>query len=174
MAKNSPATLKARNEKRAYWKRTIDPSSFPHTIVKRCISCNEMKKCKWAATFTQTGQPEYRSRCVECQKKRYKEIAVKKRDRISKNAKRRRQELKIKYIEYLGGKCSRCGYDCSLRALTFHHRIRHDKERDLSQMLDWSWERVKAELDKCELVCFNCHMEMEDEFERRKNESHKK
>jgi len=41
-------------------------------------------------------------------------------------------------------------------------------------MLDWSWERVKAELDKCELVCFNCHMEMEDEFERRKNESHKK
>jgi hypothetical protein len=173
MAKNSPASLKARNEKRAYWKRTIDPSNFPHVIVKRCISCNEMKGCRWAATFTQTGCPEYRPRCIECQKKRYKEIAIKKRERISKNAKRRRQELKIKYIEYLGGKCSRCGYNRSLRALTFHHRTRHDKERDLSQMLDWSWERVKAELDKCDLVCFNCHMEMEDEFERRKNESHK-
>src|SRR5688572_20767408 len=69
MAKNSPATLKARNEKRAYWKRKIDPSSFPHTIVKWCISCNEMKECNWAATFTQSGHPEYRSRCVECQKK---------------------------------------------------------------------------------------------------------
>jgi hypothetical protein len=171
MAKNSPESLKARNEKRAHWKQTIDPSSFPHTLLKRCIACGEVAECKWMATFTQTGQPEYRSRCIECQKKHYKEIAANKRKKLSGYAKRRRQEFKAKYIEYLGGKCCRCGYSKCPRALTFHHRNREHKERELSAMLDWSWERVRAELDKCELVCFNCHMEWEEEFERVKNEN---
>lgn len=173
MPKNSPEALKRRNEKRNYWKRTIPLDSFPHTIVKQCIECGEMKQCRWAATFLQTGQPEYRSRCIECQRLRYKRIRLKKQAVITVQARRRRRDAKARYIEYLGGQCERCGYNKCQRALTFHHRNRADKELSLSQTLDWSWVKIKAELDKCELVCFNCHMEAEDEYERQKDENRK-
>ena len=43
--------------------------------------------------------------------------------------------------------------------MTFHHRDPADKEFLVSQMRDRSWEVPRAELDKCDLLCFNCHME---------------
>ena len=38
-----------------------------------------------------------------------------------------------------------------------------EKEGTVGQMLDWSWDKLKAELDKCDLMCFNCHMELQGE-----------
>jgi hypothetical protein len=32
-------------------------------------------------------------------------------------------------------------------------------------MMDRAWHLVLEELKKCDLLCFNCHMEIEDEFE---------
>jgi hypothetical protein len=43
--------------------------------------------------------------------------------------------------------------------MTFHHRDAVTKEFSVSQMLDRSWEVLRPELDKCDLLCFNCHME---------------
>lgn len=33
------------------------------------------------------------------------------------------------------------------------------KEFTVSQMLDRKWSILATELDKCDLLCFNCHME---------------
>ena len=75
--------------------------------------------------------------------------------------------VKQKCIDYLGGKCSICGYNKSPRALTFHHRSRKDKERNISKMIvNNSFEKIKKELDKCELLCFNCHMELEENYKK--------
>jgi transcription elongation factor Elf1 len=77
----------------------------------------------------------------------------------------RRRELKRLAIEYKGGKCCRCGYNKSVRALHFHHL--DPKEKDFGIGLDGhvhSWEELKKELDKCILVCANCHAELEDEI----------
>jgi len=53
-------------------------------------------------------------------------------------------------------KCNRCGYD-DWRALQFHHH-NDDKEGTPSEMArNRSWDVVKAELDKCEVLCANCH-----------------
>ena len=72
----------------------------------------------------------------------------------------RQRKLKKKAIDYLGGKCQKCGYDKCQAALEFHHRNPAAKEFSLAQMKSTSFgEKVKSELDKCVLLCANCHRE---------------
>ena len=75
--------------------------------------------------------------------------------------KRRRKKLREMGIEYKGGKCVCCGYSADMTALDFHHKDEDTKDFGLSQRgLTRSWEKIKAELDKCVLVCANCHREI--------------
>lgn|SRR5574337_1117061 len=69
-----------------------------------------------------------------------------------------RQRLKLKAIQYKGGRCKNCGYNKSIRALGFHHLDASQKDFNISSYAK-SWERIKKELDKCVLLCANCHME---------------
>jgi hypothetical protein len=80
----------------------------------------------------------------------------------------RRALMKRKAIEYKGGKCERCGYNTCDRALAFHHLDPSQKEFSISRT-NKGWEKMKIELDKCILVCCNCHMEIHDEIEKEKN-----
>ena len=76
---------------------------------------------------------------------------------------KRRDKVKKMSVEYKGGCCSICGYDKCIKALEFHHLDRDDKEFGISKNGHTrSWDRVKLELDKCILVCSNCHREIED------------
>lgn len=64
-------------------------------------------------------------------------------------------------IEYKGGKCSVCGYKKYVGALEFHHLDEKNKKFDLSTKgITRSWAKTKAELEKCVLVCANCHREI--------------
>jgi len=70
-----------------------------------------------------------------------------------------RKRLKEKAVEYKGGMCECCGYDRAIEALEFHHR--NPKEKDFSPSgKSISWERMKKEIDKCIMVCANCHREI--------------
>lgn len=70
-----------------------------------------------------------------------------------------RRNMKKWAIEYLGGKCSKCGYNKCQGALVFHH-VSGDKEFTISNSgITRSQERMKAELAKCVLLCANCHAE---------------
>ena len=82
---------------------------------------------------------------------------------IRKTAERRRR-LKVMVVEYLGGKCIRCGYNKCVAALEAHHRDPATKSFALALSgLTKSWARIKAEADKCDLLCANCHREKHDE-----------
>lgn len=72
---------------------------------------------------------------------------------------RRRFEKKKRAVEYLGGKCVDCGYDKYIEALEFDHIDPSKKEFSISGNHCVSWERIKKELDKCEIRCANCHRE---------------
>lgn len=90
-----------------------------------------------------------KTRCVKC-----RSAAVQKR----------RDKLKQMAVEYKGGKCERCEYSKSLNALDFHHKDRTQKDFGISKAgITRSWNKVKAELDKCILVCSNCHREIHAE-----------
>jgi hypothetical protein len=84
--------------------------------------------------------------------KAYQREHMKYRNRVFKQA----------CVDYKGGECERCGYSRSLRALHFHHP-NDDKEFNISDARGKGWEKVTDELDKCELLCGNCHMEQHDE-----------
>ena len=66
---------------------------------------------------------------------------------------------KIEAIEYKGGKCQVCGYDKYYGALEFHHRDPNEKGVDWGKMRLMSKEKLLAELDKCDILCANCHRE---------------
>jgi len=72
-----------------------------------------------------------------------------------------RTKMKIKAVQYKGGKCERCGYDRSIAALEFHHKDPTQKDFEISTTgCTRSWEKIKAEVNKCELLCANCHREI--------------
>lgn len=72
-----------------------------------------------------------------------------------------RQRLKLLALEYKGGKCESCGYNKCSAALHFHHRDRSTKSFELHATQRTLLESVKDELDKCDLLCANCHAEVE-------------
>ena len=86
----------------------------------------------------------------------------------------RMRTLKSKMIEYKGGKCVRCGYDKYQGALEFHHINPDMKDFNPSHLRKYSFdERIKEELDKCILVCSNCHREIHHEIIQEKYKSKK-
>jgi hypothetical protein len=74
---------------------------------------------------------------------------------------KRRKKLREMAVQYGGGKCVLCGYDRCVEALEFHHKDSSKKDFAISQDgLTRSWERIKDEIDKCVLICANCHREL--------------
>lgn len=67
------------------------------------------------------------------------------------------RRIKEKAIEYKGGCCQSCGYDIHPAALQFHHDRPSEKEVNWTKLRLRSWDKVVLELDKCILLCANCH-----------------
>jgi len=73
----------------------------------------------------------------------------------------RQQEFKKKCVEYKKGSCSCCGYKNYVGALEFHHSDPTKKDFSLSQVKLLSFnDKIREELDKCILLCANCHREL--------------
>ena len=75
--------------------------------------------------------------------------------------------VKKQLVKYKGGKCERCGYNKSLYALHFHHLDPAQKDFSLSDYFKKK-SRIDMplfyqEVDKCILVCANCHAEIHEE-----------
>lgn len=73
---------------------------------------------------------------------------------------KRRRKVKELAIEYKGGQCQICGYKKCVAALEFHHRTPGEKDFAISRCSTKAWETTRKELDKCILVCSNCHREI--------------
>lgn len=72
----------------------------------------------------------------------------------------RRRKLKLLSIEYKGGRCIKCGYNKHPAALDFHHENPDEKDFNIGKNGHTvSWEKLKKELNKCILLCANCHRE---------------
>lgn len=66
--------------------------------------------------------------------------------------KRRAQRQRL--ISMLGGKCAHCG---STENLEFDHLNPSDKEYKISEILDFSEDKLQEEAKKCQLLCKKCH-----------------
>ena len=70
-----------------------------------------------------------------------------------------RRRIKEQLVNYKGGRCVKCGYNKCLAALEFHHCDPKQKDFSISGGTR-SFETLKKEVDKCILVCSNCHKEI--------------
>jgi len=76
-----------------------------------------------------------------------------------------RKRKKIELVDYKGGCCEKCGYNKSFEALQFHHINPSEKDFTISGK-SYSVERLKKEVDKCILVCANCHIEIHEDLKK--------
>lgn len=73
----------------------------------------------------------------------------------------RRQERKRLLRKLKEGKsCVKCGWNEHPEILQFHHKDPEEKDFDFSMgnIGNLSLKRILDEVDKCELLCPNCHM----------------
>jgi len=76
---------------------------------------------------------------------------------------KRRKLIRKMSVQYKGGKCEVCGYNKCNSAMEFHHRNSMHKKFGISAKgYTRSWEKVRKELDKCILLCSNCHREIHE------------
>ena len=80
----------------------------------------------------------------------------------------RKLKIKTQCVEYLGGKCEICGYDKNVYVLDFHHKDPSQKDFNISES-DSNFEKLKPELDKCMLLCANCHRELHYKLKHKDN-----
>ena len=92
-----------------------------------------------------------------------------KRNKNLNNIERRKRKAKL--VKMIGGCCKRCGYKKCYASLSFHHRNPETKSFDISHNgnLLHSWEDVVKEALKCDLLCLNCHSELNDSQTRNHN-----
>ena len=77
-----------------------------------------------------------------------------------RNARHKRKKLAL---DYKGSCCQICKYDRCDRSLVFHHINPTTKDIKLTATnMCRNWEEVKKELDKCVLLCNNCHGEVHE------------
>lgn len=63
-----------------------------------------------------------------------------------------------KIIEIKGNRCSRCGGEFHWSVFDMHHRDPSVKDFNIGGKLhSYTWERIEQELEKCDLLCANCH-----------------
>lgn len=92
------------------------------------------------------GRSGTRWRCLKCE---------------AEAIQKRRDKLKRMAVAYKGGKCQCCGYNKCTDALEFHHIDPSQKDFGISSKgYTRSWDKNKEELNKCVLVCSNCHREI--------------
>ncbi len=70
--------------------------------------------------------------------------------------KRRYDDRRARAVELLGGCCAECG---STDRLQFDHVDPSTKEFEIADRIaQYAWPRIIAELAKCQLLCFDCHV----------------
>ncbi len=148
------------------------------TVERRCDRCSEIKPL---SQFDRCPTGGYLSTCTECRRTRGSErraafvanglckqcgcrpIACEQRKKCEVCIKRLskpgyRAESKRTYVDYLGGACVDCGLRSEHACIyDFHHRDPQQKEFQISFAKGHSWDLVRRELDKCDLLCSNCH-----------------
>lgn len=143
-----PYFLVVDNKKRNLKNRKycIECSPFGQHNTKKIhdplLAATPSYECRVCGKDYTGGHGKYKSICTTC--------------RVTESRKNKKTLL----IEYKGNKCIICGYNRCNQALQFHHLDPNEKEFAIANSATKSLENLKMEVDKCILVCSNCHVEI--------------
>lgn len=118
---------------------------FKSYTGKTCPSC--FRFLSWNCYVPHKNYPDgYSYKCRNCRKNGSPPITT---------------VTKRYYVDKLGGGCAICGYNKCLAALVFHHVHKGTKKIDLyKRMVALPSPTTDKEVDKCVLLCANCHREI--------------
>ena len=134
-------------------------------ILRRC-SCGttayiEEDLCLFVSDKTCIyGKSNLCKKCKNKADKKWRESNSEKNKKRTAECKRnKRQENKLAAVLLKGGKCAMCSIQATqynLAIFDFHH-IYDDKDFNPANIMVRKWELIEKEIDKCILVCANCH-----------------
>jgi hypothetical protein len=125
---------------------------------------------KYCPRCDEVTERYFNGNCKPCGRIRSKEYYKKNKEKINAQRKKVRKPKKEskrttdtatvrrrKLLDLFGDRCHVCKEWYHYCVYEFHHVDPTTKEKALSQMLTYSWERILEEAAKCILVCANCH-----------------
>jgi hypothetical protein len=128
--------------------------------MKICTKCKEeLSLDMFPIKNNKTGQ--LNSMCVDCKREYDREYWEKNKDKkggVKREHANANRIIKRKYIIDVLKKSSCC--DCNnsdWRVLEFDHRDRETKSFNIADSTSYSIDRIQEEIDKCDIVCANCH-----------------
>lgn len=128
-------------------------------MSKTCGRCHEEKKFKefGKRSKSKDGHQSYCKSCVRAyDRERYE--TTDRPQQVRALANQRKQELRALAASYLAAGCRDCG-NSDYRVLQFDHRDPETKTANVSTMIRTgvSWDKIEAEILKCDVRCANCH-----------------
>ena len=120
-------------------KKELDINSFPFSKGKRSGICRECKR-EYDREYHKNRTKSSKEHKVEMQKKR-------------------RDKNRLEFLEIKSNlSCKICG-ESRTPTLDFHHRDPSKKDRAIGDMSrgSFSIESVLKEIEKCDVLCSNCH-----------------
>lgn len=118
---------------------------MPNFICVRCKNDKPEEEFYFCKTVFRGGAPKRQSYCKACNAE----------ETLARQRKNKKQA-----VDYAGGSCVICGYNKCLDALQFHHLDPNKKEFGVGSKHLRSFKNIKAEIDKCILLCSRCHVEV--------------
>lgn len=121
-----------------------------HTTIRRwadkySIDIGNKYICKCGETKKENFSHGRHTECKACKSNRQKKIY---------------RKYKQQAVDYKGGACIKCGYSKCIASLDFHHRNPDEKDINWKKLTKRSFKSIVKELDKCDLLCRNCHGEI--------------
>lgn len=133
-------------------------SKTPKTKV--CSKCGIRKPIE---EYNKKGKGRRQSYCRKCQRKYFKKFyKANKKSELSRvrRGRKARTEKAIEYVNAIkaAGRCSDCRRKFPPVAMDFDH-VYGKKTKEIAILVGWGTpvDKIKKEIDKCELVCANCH-----------------
>ena len=137
-----------RERKREYNKKYYQLNKEKRREQKRKYREENKKKIR---EYGKKYREENKKKQAEYDKKWREDNKEKKREQNRKY----RKNARIKCIEYLGGKCVKCG---TTKRLEFDHIDRTTKKYTIAPRVTNNFDNLKEELNKCQLLCAFCHL----------------
>lgn len=140
--------------------RTCQPGERLIDFMRQCSACGmSLAEKQFFPPFYVVSRNKTKkylckgSRCRNCQRK----------------VNRQRYEHHRKLIDEIKLKrgCERCGWKEAAVALDFHHKEPSGKDFHISQKVQCKMEKLMAEIEKCIVLCANCHRITHEEEYRR-------
>jgi transcription elongation factor Elf1 len=162
--KEASETTKGTLTMRKYNKLNLKPASSS-TIAEKFGNWNKAKEKAGLNSQPPNNKIKEKPSDLELpEDKKWKELTpyqryyYKNREKEKERTKKRTEELKKWFKDYKKKfKCSSCGEDHPA-CLDFHHK--KGKEAGVTELVsrrNTSKERIKEEIEKCQVLCANCH-----------------